>query len=108
MSELLSKKCIPCQIGGKPLKEDEIKEYMKDLKDGWNIENNEIIEKNYKFKDFQQALNFTNKIGALAEEEGHHPRITLSWGSVVVELTTFKIHGLHQNDFIMAAKIDEI
>lgn len=81
---------------------------MKDLKDGWNLKENDILEKKYKFKDFEEALNFTNKIGALAEEEGHHPRITLSWGIVIVELTTFKIHGLHQNDFIMAAKIDEI
>lgn len=108
MSELLSNKCIPCQIGADPLNQDEIEKYMKELKDGWSVKDNKVIEKPYKFKDFKKALDFTNKIGELAEEEGHHPTITLTWGKVIVTLTTFKIHGLHTNDFIMAAKIDEI
>lgn len=108
MSELLSKKCIPCQIGVDPLTQEKIKEYMNELKDGWSLKNNTVIEKVYKFKDFKEALDFTNKVGELAESEGHHPTITLTWGKVIIQLTTFKIKGLHENDFILAAKIDEI
>lgn len=108
MSELLSKKCVPCQIGADPLKPDEIQEHMGKLKDGWSLKDNVAIQKTYKFKDFKEAWGFTDKIGELAESEGHHPTITLGWGKVIVELTTHKIKGLHENDFIMAAKIDEI
>lgn len=108
MSELLSKKCIPCQIGAEPLEKDEIRAYMSDLKEGWSLKNNQEIQKTYKFKNFKEALDFTNKVGKLAEDEGHHPTITLAWGRVVVALSTHKIKGLHSNDFIMAAKIDRI
>ncbi|NLJ99179.1 MAG: 4a-hydroxytetrahydrobiopterin dehydratase [Tissierellia bacterium] len=66
------------------------------------------LKKEYKFKNFKDALDFTNKVGSLAEEEGHHPDIYLSWGKVVIKLWTHKIDGLHKNDFILAAKIDEI
>jgi len=106
--DLTSKKCIPCSVGAPTLNEDEIKELMESLKEGWEVIDNKKLKKTYKFKDFKEALNFTNKIGALAEEEGHHPDICLSWGKVVVELWTHKIGGLHENDFILAAKIDNI
>jgi pterin-4-alpha-carbinolamine dehydratase (EC 4.2.1.96) len=78
------------------------------LSDGWEVINDVKIEKKFKFKDFKEALEFTNKVGALAEEEGHHPDIQLSWGKVVISLTTHKIHGLSENDFIMAVKIDKL
>ena len=108
MSDLKSKNCIPCSIGSEPLGEELIKDYLKSLKEGWNVIDNRLIEKTYKFKNFSEALDFTNKIGSIAEEEGHHPDITLSWGKVIVRLTTHKIKGLHDNDFILGAKIDEL
>ena len=108
MSELLEMKCIPCSIDTDPLDKDAIDGYLKDLDKDWNVLDNKSIEKICKFKDFKEALVFTNKIGDLAEEEGHHPVITLSYGRVKVKLYTHKIDGLHENDFIMAAKIDKI
>ncbi len=108
MTDLLSKKCIPCSIGATPLDMEEIHEYLKTLKEGWQVVEDKYIEKAYKFKDFREALDFTNKIGELAEGEGHHPDIYLSWGKVIVKLWTHKIKGLHENDFILAAKIDQI
>ncbi|MCQ4924491.1 4a-hydroxytetrahydrobiopterin dehydratase [Tissierella carlieri] len=108
MNDLLSKKCIPCSIGAIPLNQEEIYDYSKNLKDGWQVIEGKYIEKTYKFKDFIEALNFTNKIGELAEKEGHHPDIYLSWGKVALKLWTHKIKGLHENDFILAAKIDNI
>lgn len=108
MKELIEMKCVPCSIGADPLEEDSINTYLKDLKEGWKVMDNKIIEKTYKFKDFKQGLIFTNRIGDLAESEGHHPEITLSWGRVKIKLTTYKIKGLHENDFILAAKIDEL
>lgn len=108
MKDLLSKKCIPCSIGAIPLDSEEIEGYVKEIKDGWVVVDNKHLEKTFKFTDFKEALDFTNKVGALAEEEGHHPDICLSWGKVVLRLWTHRIKGLHENDFILAAKIDKI
>jgi len=108
MADLASKKCIPCSVGAPTLMEDEIMELMKSLKEGWEVIDNKKLKKIFKFRNFKEALDFTNKIGAIAEEEGHHPDIHLSWGRVVIELWTHKIGGLHENDFILAAKIDKI
>ena len=108
MTDLLSKQCIPCSIGAPTLNEEEIKELLPSLKEGWNVIDNKRIEKSYKFKNFKEALDFVNKVGELAEKEGHHPNIYLSWGKVDITLFTHKIDGLHENDFILAAKIDEI
>lgn len=108
MTDLLSKKCIPCSIGADPLNSGEIQEYMKNLKGDWKVVEDRYIEKTYRFKDFREALDFTNKVGELAEAEGHHPDIFLAWGRVVIKLLTHKIKGLHENDFILAAKIDQI
>lgn len=108
MSNLLDKKCVPCSIGAIPLDTDEIKELLDNLQTGWKLIDNIKIEKTYKFKNFKEALDFTNKVGELAEDEGHHPDIYLAWGKVIVYLWTHKINGLHENDFIMAAKIDKI
>ena len=108
MTKLENKKCVPCSVGAPPLEKEEINKFLKDLKDGWKLKENKFIEKTYKFKDFKSPLDFTNKIGKLAEEEGHHPDILLAWGKVVIKLWTHKIDGLHENDFIMASKFDEI
>lgn len=108
MSELTSKKCVPCSIGAIPLNEEEINKFLKDLNKDWKVINKKQIERTFKFKNFQGALDFTNKVGTLAENEGHHPDICLSWGKVIITLWTHKIEGLHENDFILAAKIDEL
>ena len=105
---LNSKKCVPCKIGTPKLKVIEIKSYSKKIKQGWNIIRNHHMEKEFKFKNFKEAMGFTNKVGKIAEEEGHHPDIHLSWGKVKIIIYTHKINGLHENDFILAAKIDKI
>lgn len=108
MSDLLSKQCVPCSIGAPTLSEDEINELLPSLKEGWEVIDNEKLEKTYNFRNFKEALDFVNKVGELAKIEGHHPDIYLAWGKVIIYLWTHKIGGLHENDFILAAKIDEI
>lgn len=108
MADLLAKKCIPCSIGAPSLTKEEIEKLLPSLKEGWELLEDDKLEKTYKFKDFLGALDFVNQIGDLAEKEGHHPDIFLSWGQVLVQLWTHKIDGLHENDFILAAKIDEL
>lgn len=105
---LNEKHCVPCEIGADPLTPQLIEGYLKDLTDGWKVIDDVKLEKKYKFKDFKTALAFVNQVGELAEQEGHHPDICFGWGKVVVQLMTHKIKGLHDNDFILAAKIDEI
>ena len=107
MSELAMKKCVPCEAGTPPLREDQIRPLEQKL-GGWSVVENHHLHKNYSFKNFREALAFVDKIGAVAEEEDHHPDIELGWGKVGVTLFTHKIKGLSDNDFIMAAKIDRI
>lgn len=87
---------------------EELKKFFESLVGGWKLVEEHHIEKEFKFKDFKAALAFTNKVGELAESEGHHPDIFLSWGKVVVRTWTHKALGLTENDFILAAKIDEL
>lgn len=108
MTNLVDMKCVPCSIGAEPLGEELIKSYMEDINKEWKAVDNKYIERKFKFKNFKEGLDLTNLIGNLAEEEGHHPDIFLSWGRVIVQLMTHKIKGLHDNDFIMAAKIDDL
>ena len=105
---LLKDQCVPCQGGVEPLKGKAIEELLESLSQGWQVINEHHLEKEYKFKNFQQALNFVNLVGQLAESEGHHPDIYLSWGRVKLTVWTHKINGLHKNDFILAAKADEL
>jgi len=102
---LEKKKCKPCEGGVKPLKGKELRKYIKEV-DSWKAQNEHHIVKAFKFKDFKQALKFTNEVGELAEKEGHHPDILLSWGRVKIKLWTHAIAGLSENDFILAKKID--
>jgi 4a-hydroxytetrahydrobiopterin dehydratase len=107
MGGLSEKTCIPCRGGVPPLNSDEIKPLQAQLKE-WDVVNNHHIERQFPFPDFAAALAFVNKIGAIAEEQGHHPDIFLAWGKVRVTIWTHKIDGLTESDFILAAKIDQI
>jgi 4a-hydroxytetrahydrobiopterin dehydratase len=106
--KLNTMKCEPCQGGIPPLTEEVAKEYLQQIK-GWTlIENSSKIKKEIKQTDFLSALSLVQKIGLLCEEEGHHPDITFGWGYVQIIFYTHKINGLHQNDFIIAAKVDRL
>ena len=108
MSEQLAdKKCVPCRGGVAPLKGVELEAFRK-LVPGWTVVSQHHITRSFSFPDFQQALDFVNRVGALAEEQGHHPDILLAWGKAEITLWTHKIDGLTESDFIMAAKIDRI
>lgn len=108
--DLSKKKCIPCQGGEKPQDRKVVEEYLRELKAGWLVYDNYTkIKKEFEFKVFGQALEFVNEVGKLAEIEGHHPNLYLhSYNKVLIELWTHKINGLHENDFILAAKIDNL
>ena len=110
MSKLLEQKCAPCSGDVSPATEEEINTYKAEVPD-WELitENGELhLQKVYKFSDFKAALAFTNSIGEIAEEEGHHPALLTEWGKVTVTWWTHAINGLHHNDFIMAAKSDAL
>jgi 4a-hydroxytetrahydrobiopterin dehydratase len=106
MGELAKKSCTPCTAGTVPLKGEQLKAFTQQLGEGWGVVQEHHLEKEYRFKNFQQALDFTNAIGSIAEKENHHPVITLTWGKVNVKIWTHKIDGLAENDFILAAKCD--
>ena len=101
------KECIPCKGGVPPLKGEEL-EQLKEQVDGWDVIDEHHITKTYKFPNFVKALAFVNKVGEIAEEQGHHPDIFLTWGKAGIKTWTHKIDGLTESDFILAAKIDEI
>ena len=104
---LATKQCIPCKGGIPPLSRAEAEAYLIDTP-GWELTMDATrLQRNFKFKNFMTALSFVNRIGDLAENEGHHPDISIGWGYCNVTLYTHKIKGLHENDFIMAAKINE-
>ena len=107
MTKLVEKHCVPCRGGVPPLKGAELLPYAKQLPD-WNIIEEHHVAKSFPFPDFAKALDFVNRVGAVAEAEGHHPDLCLSWGKVDVQIYTHKIHGLTESDFVLAAKIDNL
>ena len=107
-TELAQKKCIPCEGGIPPLRPEQATELLGQLGGGWKVVDNHHLANEYPFPDFLQALAAVNRIGQLAEEQGHHPDLALSWGKVGITIWTHKIDGLTESDFILAAKIDEI
>ena len=107
MSELAQENCIPCRGGVPPLKGEELNALQAKLGNGWQIINEHHLEKEYIFSDFRQALDFTVKVGEVAENQGHHPDIFLAWGKVKLTIWTHKIDGLTESDFIFAAKADQ-
>ena len=111
MSNLSDKKCVPCEGGVLPFDISDIHKYQKKV-DGWDIIKNEkkifFLHKKFKFNNFLDSQNFINKVGEISENEGHHPDILFGWGYAEIKITTHAIEGLSENDFILAAKIDQI
>ena len=111
MNDLANKKCIPCEGNIPPFNSEEIHKYLKKV-DGWDVKSNEdknyYLIKNFKFENFKESLNFTNKVSEIAEQENHHPDISFGWGYCSIKIFTHAIKGLAESDFILAAKIDNI
>ena len=107
MSNLTSKKCIPCEGGIPALKKDEVLKLLGQL-NGWSMVSTNKISKEFQFVNFRHNMDFVNKIALLAEAEEHHPDLLISYARLKVELYTYAIDGLSENDFIMAAKIDQL
>ena len=111
MNDLADKKCNPCEGGIPSFNLEEIHKYLKKV-DGWDVqsvdEKDYYIIKNFKFNSFLESQSFVNKVGEIAEQEGHHPDIWFGWGYAKIKIQTHAINGLHESDFVLAAKIDRI
>lgn len=107
MSELAGRQCVPCRGGVPPLPADEIATLLSELQ-GWEVVGEHHLRKEYKFGDFKAAQTFVDRVGALAEEQWHHPDICYGWGRAEITIWTHKIDGLTESDFILAAKIDQL
>ena len=111
MTDLADKKCIPCEGGITGFEITEIHKYLK-MVDAWEVKADEdkiyYLIKNFKFKNYIESQNFVNKVGAIAEKEGHHPDIWFGWGYAKIKIFTHAIKGLHESDFVLAAKVDKI
>ena len=111
MTDLSEKKCIPCEGGIPSFKIDEIHKYLKKV-DGWEVLEDKIdgfhLIKSFKFDNFLKSQEFVNKVGEIAEAEGHHPDLWFGWGYAKIKIFTHAINGLHESDFVLAAKIDKI
>jgi 4a-hydroxytetrahydrobiopterin dehydratase len=103
---LADNKCIPCRGGVPPVEPGKAQDLLKQLDRGWQLNKDGHLERLYTFKDFAGALTFVNRVGAVAEKEGHHPDLYLAWGKCKVEVWTHKINGLTESDFYLAAKAD--
>lgn len=108
MMKLSQKSCIPCRGGVPVLTGDDLKKLHEQLGESWKVIHEHHLEKEYAFKNFKDALSFVNAVGAIAEKEGHHPDIYLSWGKAKIQIWTHKIDGLTESDFILAAKVDQL
>jgi 4a-hydroxytetrahydrobiopterin dehydratase len=106
--DLKDKKCIPCEGGIKPLSELEIESYRKSIHTSWQLNKEKHIVRDFRFINFKMTMDFVNKVAQLAEEEGHHPVAHVGYGICTIELWTHAINGLSENDFILAAKIDDL
>lgn len=108
MEQLASRQCVPCRGGIPPLTPPEIRPLQEQLEPGWEVANDRHLTREYRFENFRQALEFVNRVGEMAEDQGHHPDLYLAWGKVRVEVWTHKIDGLTESDFILAAKCDSL
>ena len=111
MSDLADKKCVPCEGGIPSFDIKEIHKYLKKV-DGWDVKSDDqktyYLIKEFKFDDFLKSIQFINKVGDIAETEGHHPDIWFGWGYAKIKIFTHAINGLHESDFVLAAKIDKL
>jgi 4a-hydroxytetrahydrobiopterin dehydratase len=107
ISDLATKACVPCRGGVPPIKGEDLAALEKQV-GGWKVIEEHHLAKTFTFPDFHEALKFLNRVGELAEEQGHHPDLFLAWGKVEITTWTHKINGLTENDFILAAKIDQL
>jgi 4a-hydroxytetrahydrobiopterin dehydratase len=107
MTDLAEKNCVPCRGGVPPLQGEELSRLAAQLP-GWQVVSEHHLTRSFKFPDFRAALEFVNRVGELAEQQGHHPDLYLAWGRVDVTTWTHKINGLTESDFILAAKIDRL
>ena len=108
MSELATKQCVPCRGGVPPLKKSALQAMQAQLGGDWKVVDEHHLEKAYRFNDFREALDFTARVGTMAEEQDHHPDIYLAWGKVTLTIWTHKIDGLTESDFVFAAKADAL
>jgi 4a-hydroxytetrahydrobiopterin dehydratase len=108
MRDLATKACVPCRGGVPPLSPAAQAPLLTALGHGWRVVDGHHLEKEYRFRNFREALAFTNRVGELAEEQGHHPDIHLAWGKVRVTVWTHKIDGLTESDFVFAAKTESL
>ena len=107
MSELADRECVPCRGGVPGLSREEVEALLPQLR-GWTAEGVHHISKEYRFPDFAEALAFVNQVGAIAEEQNHHPDLEFTWGRARIEIRTHAIDGLTESDFVLAAKIDRL
>jgi 4a-hydroxytetrahydrobiopterin dehydratase len=107
MSDLAAQDCVPCKGGVPPLQGEALAALERRLGGGWRVVAGHHLEKEFRFPNFVDALAFVNRVGALAEEQGHHPDIYLAWGKVKLTIWTHKIDGLTESDFVFAAKADQ-
>ena len=107
MSDLASKTCVPCRGGTPPLKGEELDDLRRQVPE-WEVVEEHHLRRRFRSKNFREALGFVNRVGELAEEQGHHPNVTFGWGYAEVTIFTHKIYGLTESDFILAAKINEL
>jgi 4a-hydroxytetrahydrobiopterin dehydratase len=108
LSDLASKRCVPCRGGAQPLRGPELQALHAQLGSDWSVVGEHHLEREYRFPDFAQALAFVNRVGGMAEEQHHHPDLLLAWGRVRVTIWTHKIDGLTESDFVFAAKCDRL
>ncbi len=106
--ELAARNCVPCKGGTPPLDGDDLRALLDQLGGGWQVIDGHHLEKEFRFEDFREALAFTNRVGELAEQQGHHPDLHLAWGRVRVVIWTHAIDGLTESDFVFAAKTEEL
>lgn len=106
-SELSAQHCLPCKGEMAPLQGEELSHFAQQLPSGWEVVDGHHLTKEFRFKNFKDALAFTNRVGAIAEQEQHHPDLALAYGRVSIRLWTHKIQGLSRNDFILAAKCED-
>ena len=107
MEELANRNCVPCHGGVPRLRADEVNRFVEELP-AWEVVENHHLRRTYKFKNFRRAFDFVNRVGELAEGQGHHPDICFGWGRAEITIWTHAIDGLSESDFILAAKIDKL